>query len=320
MATREPRLVATLNRLLRLCIASEKGFNVAAENVKNRGLKVMFKTYAQERAQFADILGKLVREFEGYPAEGGGLLAAAHRGWINIKAAMTIGQPATENVVLGEVARGEQVALRRYEDALRQELPSEIRAVVEQQQERVAEVNERVEELRGREGMRLVVRLFDDEEAIVKAEEELKGAGFDPTRMERVPLSQVLTLYQGQEIRDTTAESALAGALVGTAIGVVLGVVAAVSAMVAPGSALFDMGVGEIFLWTTLLGAAAGMFFGALIGAIIGLGVSQEDEYRYAESVRHGSVLLLLRVDTARAGEATEIMKRVNAGRWRLAT
>lgn len=320
MATNDQRHLSALNRLLRLCLASEKGFNVAAENVKNRGLKVMFKTYAQERAQFADILGKLVQEFGGKAGEGGGLLAAAHRGWINIKAAMTIGQPATERVVLNEVARGEQVALRRYDDVLQEELSSEIRAVVEKQRERVAEVNERVQDLQGRDGARLVVRLFDTEEDLLKAESELKAAGFDPARMERVPLDQVLALYQGQEIRDSTAESALAGALAGAALGVLLGLVAGVSAMVAPGSALFGMGVAETFLWTILLGAAAGLFFGALIGAIIGLGVSQEDEYRYAESVRHGSMLLLLRVDAARASEATEIMKRVNARRWGLAT
>lgn len=320
MATNDQRHLSTLNRLRRLCLASEKGFNVAAENVKNRGLKVMFKTYAQERAQFADILGKLVRESGGRAGEGGGLLAAAHRGWINIKAAMTIGQPATERVVLAEVARGEQVALRRYDDVLQGELSVEERAVVEKQREHVAEVNERVQDLQGRDGARLVVRLFDAEDDLLKAESELKAAGFDPARMERVPLDQVLALYQGQEIRDSTAESALAGALVGAALGVLLGLVAGISAMIAPGSMLFGMGVGETFLWTILLGAAAGLFFGALIGAIIGLGVSQEDEYRYAESVRHGSTLLLLRVDAARAGEATEIMKRVNARRWGLAT
>jgi uncharacterized protein (TIGR02284 family) len=278
----------------------------------------MFKTYAQERAQFADTLAKVVGDGSD-DVEGGGLLAAAHRGWINIKAAMTIGQPSTERVVLSEVVRGEQVALRRYEDVLGQELPAEIRAVVEEQKERIAEVHDRAEELQGREGTRLVVRLFDMEEDVAKAEEELKGAGFDPARMERVPLNQVLSLYQGKEIRDSTAESALAGGLVGAALGILLGIVAAVSAIVAPGSALFDMGTGETFLWTMLLGAAAGVFFGALIGAIIGLGVSQDDAYRYAESVRHGSVLLLLRVDTARAGEATDIMKRINAARFGMA-
>lgn len=319
-ASDERQVVSTLNRLIRLCIASEKGFNVSAENVKNRGLQVMFKTYAQERAQFARTLRELVVEREDEAPEGGGLLAAAHRGWINIKAAMTIGQPATENVVLGEAVRGERVAVRRYEEALQQPLPENIKTVLEEQYRRVGEVSERVQDLQGRQGRRLVVRLFDSDGDADLAEEQLQTASFEVTQIERVPLDQVLTLYEGEHVADTTLETSLAGALVGAGVGVILGLVAGISTMVVPGSALFALSVAATFMWTILLGAVAGLFFGALIGAIIGLGVSQEDEYRYANSVRHGSVLLLLRVDQARANEAAEIMKRVNARRWRLAT
>ena len=321
MATSESRqAVSTLNRLVRLCIASEKGFNVAAENVKNRGLQVMFKAYAQERAQFANTLRKMVRDQGAEPAEGGGLLAAAHRGWINIKAAMTIGQPATEKVVLDEVVRGESVAERRYADALQETLSLDVRAILEQQHQRIKEVSQLAHELKGEAGTRLVVRLFDSENDATEAEEHLKSAGFDPDRIERVPLSQVLNLYQGQQIVDTTAESGLAGALIGAGIGILLGLVAGISALVAPGGALFAMSVVETFVWTILLGTIAGLFFGALIGSIIGLGVSQEDEYRYTSSVKHGSLLLLLRTDTKRATEASDIMKGVNARRFRLAT
>lgn len=321
MATSEERqVVPTLNRLVRLCIASEKGFNVAAENIKNRGLQVMFKTYAQERAQFARTLRGIVVELGGEAAEGGGPLAAAHRGWINIKAAMTIGQPATENVVLGEAVRGESVAVRRYEEALQKPLPAEIKAVLDEQYARVVEVSERVQELQGRQGARLVVRLFDSDNDAALAEEQLEAAAFEADQMERVPLDQVLSLYEGEQVTDTTVETSLAGALVGAGVGILLGLIAGVSAMVVPGGSMFALSVGETFLWTILLGAVAGLFFGALIGAIIGLGVSQEDKYRYANSVRHGSLLLLVRVDTARANEAAEIMKRVNARRWRLAT
>jgi len=321
MATSEQgQVIRTLNRLIALCIASEKGFNVAAENVKNRGLQVMFKTYAKERAQFADTLHKIVSEYGADPAQGSGPLAAAHRGWINIKAAMTIGQPATEKVVLAEVVRGERVAVRGYEDALKKLLAPEIESVVAEQKQRISQVSSRVQELEGRDGTRLVVRLFDSEGDAADAEEQLKAAGFDAANIERVPLSQVLNLYEGQHVMDTTAESGLAGAVAGALLGVVLGIVAGFSGLVAPGTSLFSMGVAETFMWTILLGAVAGLFFGALIGAIIGLGVSQEDEYRYASSVRHGSLLLLLRVDTKRATEAADIMKRVNARRWRLAT
>lgn len=321
MATNDDRKAAQLlNRLIALNIASEKGFNVAAENVKNRGLQVMFKTYAQERAQFARTLRAIVEASDVEPVQGSGMLAAAHRGWINIKAAMTIGQSATENVVLAEVVRGERVAVRRYEDALQQPQGAEVRETVARQHERVREVSERAQELQGIDGRRLVVRLFDSEGDAEIAEEELAAAGFDPSQMERVPLSQVLSLYEGQHIIDSTAESGLAGALAGAVLGVVLGIVAGVSGLVAPGGPLFAMNALELFALTLLLGAVAGLFFGALIGAIIGLGVSQEDEYRYANSVRHGSLLLLLRVDSEQASKATDIMRGVNARRWRLAT
>ncbi|MFW5940224.1 MAG: ferritin-like domain-containing protein [Chloroflexota bacterium] len=320
MATQNRQAVATLNRLARLCIASEKGFNVAAENVKNRGLKVMFKTYAQERSQYAGQLQAAVESLGGEPAQGGGPLAAIHRGWINIKAAMTIGQPATEAVVLSEVVRGESVAVRTYEDAMERAMPNDLRPDIAAQHERIQEVHGRVQELQGRDGRQLVVRLFNDEDSVGEAVSDLADAGFDPQQMERVPLKDVLTVYEGQHVANTTVESALAGALVGAAVGVVLGLVASISAIVAPGTALFGLSTLEVFLWTIVLGAAAGLFFGALIGAIIGLGVSQEDEYRYASSVKRGHILLMLRTDSARAVEASNIMKGVNARRWRLAT
>lgn len=320
MVTQNQQAIATLNRLVRLCIASEKGFNVAAENVKNRGLNVMFKSYAQERAQYASRLQSAVEALEGEPAEGGGPLAAAHRGWINIKAAMTIGQPATEAVVLSEVVRGESVAVRRYGDALQRGIPDDLRPDVEAQHARIQAVCERVQDLQGREGRRLVVRLFDDEDTLSEAVSDLTAAGFDPQQMERVPMEQFLTVYEGQHVANTTVESALAGALVGAGIGIVLGLVASISTLVAPGTALFGMSILETFVWTIALGAVAGLFFGALLGAIIGLGVSQEDEYRYANSVERGTILLMLRTDSARAVEASNIMKGVNARRWRLAT
>jgi hypothetical protein len=67
---------------------------------------------------------------------------------------------------------------------------------------------------------------------------------------------------------------------------------------------------------TVLIGFLAGLLFGALFGAIIGVGVSQEDEFRYASSLQRGNLLLLVDAETARAEEATKIMKGVNARRW----
>lgn len=317
MAGNRSETVQILNRLLRIANASERGFNLASENVKNRGLSAIFKGYAQHRGQFARTLSAMVRDLGGRPAEGSGLLAALHRGWINIKAAMTIGQPNTERVVLDEVSRGEQAARDAYQRALQQSLPEELRAVVEQQMREIEAVGERIQELRGKDGQRLVVRLFDSAADAQVAEAELAQAGFPADRISRVPLAEAVMVYEGQGDDRTEIESAAAGGALGSLGGLLIGLVAAISTLFAPVGPLADLGPLMSTLTTVLVGLLAGFLIGALFGAIIGVGVAQEDEFRYASSLQLGNLLLLVNADEARAEEATQIMKGVNARRWR---
>lgn len=316
MADNRSETVHVLNRLLRIANASERGFNLASEHVKNRGLSVIFKDYAQQRGQFARQLSALVREFGGKPAEGSGVLAALHRGWINIKAAMTIGQPSTERVVLAEVSRGEQAAREAYQKALQQPLPEPVGEVVQEQLRRIEAVGERIRQLRGDGGQRLVVRLFDSAADAQQAEAELSQAGFSAEGISRVPLAEAVMVYEGQAQDRTEIESAAAGGALGGLAGLLIGLVAAISALVAPVGPLADMGPLLSTLTTVLIGLLAGMLFGALFGAIIGVGIAQEDDFRYAASLQRGSLLLLVQADEARAEEATQIMRGVNARRW----
>lgn len=317
MSASKAETIATLNRLVRICNASERGFNLAAENAKNRGLSVIFKGYAQQRGEFAEQLHEVVREEGGTPAEGSGILAALHRGWINIKAAMTIGQPATERVVLAEVSRGERAARDAYRAALTSSLPEVLRRVVEEQYTAVEVTGDRVQQLRGEEGRRLVVRLFDTESIAGIAEDELAQAGFAAEDIERLPLSEAVLVYQGQGEDRTVVESTAAGATLGSLLGTLLGLVAGISAWVAPAGALADMSPLQSLPVTVIAGLLAGLFFGALFGAVIGVGVVQEDTFRYATSMKQGNLLLLVHADEARADEATRITKGVNARLWR---
>lgn len=321
MAMEQKQVVNIMNRLAQLGVASERGFGIAAENVKNRGLKILFKSYAQERAQFSSELRELVHDLGGAPAEGSNILAAGHRGWINMKAAMTIGASNTEMVVLGEAMRGERVALRNYASAVAADLPANVHAVVARQQARIIDTVDRLRELQGEEGERLVLRLFDSSEDLREARERLADVGFGSGSMEEVPLGSVLNVYEGKRVAHTTAETALAGAFVGAVLGALLGLVAAISALVMPGEVFFSsMGAGAAFFWTIILGLLAGVAFGALIGAIIGVGVSQQDTYDYAASLQRGSVLLFVRSDPENAKIAADIMRDINARRWRLAS
>lgn len=311
--------LAALNRLVRICIASEKGFNLAAENVKNRGLSVIFRGFAREREQFAQELRALIEQEGGTPAEGSGTLAALHRGWIDIKATMTIGQLQTEKVILAEVSRGERAAREAYRTVLRQALPEPLRSVITRQYAAVEATGDRVQKLRGEEGQRLVVRLFDSIADAVTAEDELMQAGFVPEDIDRVPLDQAVMAYQGRGQDHTVVESTAAGATLGSVLGTAIGAVAGISAWVASVGPLADMSPLQSLLATIVAGLLAGLLFGGLFGAIIGVGVVQEDAFRYASSLKQGNLLLLVTADEARADEATTIMKGVNARRWQAA-
>lgn len=66
------------------------------------------------------------------------------RGWIDLKAAVT-GQ--NDAAIITECERGEQVAVRNYEEARKHELPSDVRTIVERQYQGAVQNLERVRTL-----------------------------------------------------------------------------------------------------------------------------------------------------------------------------
>lgn len=80
------------------------------------------------------------------PAESGSVLGTMHRGWINLKAAMTSGD---EEAVLAEVERGEAAAVDLYEEVLEEDLPEPLREQVAGQLEEVRRAHDRVRSMRG---------------------------------------------------------------------------------------------------------------------------------------------------------------------------
>lgn len=305
------QVVDTLGRLLRIVEAGEKGFAVAAANVSNRGLKVVFKTCAQERAEFkSEILGEIRRLGDGFKPRTS-IRGLIHRGRISIVAALNIGAENRENGVLKEVVLGERAAVRTYEKTLEKELPPETREIVERQFERVRQVNEQVNLLRGKDGMRLVVRLLDTEKDADTAIQALSEAGFPQERIERTTLSEATELYQGQgtTVLETVVSGAFGGALWGSLFGAVAGIGVAQTPGIDPIPATSIPGTWALI---ALSGLLIGAFIGAALGLFIGVGVSEEDTLLYDQSLEHGQIILKILVNEARASEARQIMSRVN--------
>jgi uncharacterized protein (TIGR02284 family) len=307
-----------LNRLIRVSKDGEAGFRVASESVRNRGLKALFKSYAQQRAQFVRELQTEV-ERRGYsPRQKGSFLASIHRGWINIKAAMTIGPQKTEEVVIAEVHRGEKTAIRNYLSALSQTLPSESAQIIQDQYAAIGQVSARIDRLKGNSGKRMVIRLFDQEVAVRLAIEELQKRGFPKESISRIDMEKEVTIYQGEEANSTVGESASAGALGGTIIGASIGLIAGFGSTIVPN---MDLGMGAsvpgALIIGLLIGAGVGAVMGTLLGALIGQGVSEEDEYLYADTIAHGSILLCVETGTQQADEAAGVMRQVEGARIR---
>lgn len=138
-------VISTLNNLIETCKDGQEGFQQAAEGVKNSQLKSLFYEFGQQRARFAGELQALVRELGGDPETSSSTAGALHRGWINIKSAIT-GQD--DKAILNEAERGEDVAKNAYKDALEENLPSNILSVVQNQYTEVQAAHDQVRALR----------------------------------------------------------------------------------------------------------------------------------------------------------------------------
>src|SRR5262245_48834464 len=191
MTMSDRQTLRALGHLYRIVEAGERGYAVAAANVNNRGLKLLFKSFAQQRANFKTEIFKEMQRLGGHPYPSiSSVLAIIHRGRIDIFAALTIGDENEEQVVLKEVVFGEKVALRAYEDILKEDLPPEVKEIVARQFEEVHRVVDQVNLMRGRDGKRLLVRLYDTDIDANRAVQTLKEAGFAKESIERVPVDK----------------------------------------------------------------------------------------------------------------------------------
>ena len=144
MASNE-EVISTLNNLIQTCRDGQDGFRTAADGVNDPGLKRLFNEYSRQRAGFVGELQDEVRRLGGDPERTGSVAASLHRGWINIKSAVT-GQD--DNAVTAECERGEDAAVSNYRAALGVDLPANVRAMIERQ---FAEVKKAHDHIRGLE-------------------------------------------------------------------------------------------------------------------------------------------------------------------------
>src|SRR5438874_10035091 len=136
-----------IDNLIETLKDGEEGFKQAAESVKDPQLKSLFSEYSQQRARFAvELRSKAERPDERDSKISGSAAGALHRGWINLKSAITQGE---DHAILAECERGEDSAVKEYKDAMeKEELSSPIRDIVSRQYSEVKSAHDRIKELR----------------------------------------------------------------------------------------------------------------------------------------------------------------------------
>jgi hypothetical protein len=162
--------------------------------------------------------------------------------------------------------------------------------------------------------VKTIVGSFDDSRAAHRAAQALIDDGFMQQDIS-VVASNILgdytpdgrPLFFNDPPEETAAET---GAFAGGVLGGAAGLTASLVGLAIPGLGPI-VAVGPLIAMLT--GAGAGAVAGGLIGALTHSGVPEEHASYYAESVRRGGALVMIRADESRAERAVEILRERGA-------
>jgi len=138
-------VIATLNDLIETSRDGEEGFRQCAETVKNPNLKPFFEQKAERCREAVTQLTQIVREMGGTPETGSSTSGTMHRFWVSLRSSIT---GMNDHAILDECERGEDVAKQSYEKALAQDLPGDVKRVIERQYAEVKENHDKVRQMR----------------------------------------------------------------------------------------------------------------------------------------------------------------------------
>lgn len=173
--------------------------------------------------------------------------------------------------------------------------------------------------------MRVVTRLFDSRDEAANAVDDLEATGVAADRIsfvaaERTPgetrafAAPAATPVAGrsEDVADPAGMAEVVdGAGKGALTGAGVGLLAGIAAVTIPG-----LGVAAAVGWLTAAfagaatGAAVGSVTGGFLGALKDAGVDEEDAHVYAESVRRGSAMVLVRAEDRDADQVAAILRR----------
>ncbi len=140
------QVAAVLHDLIMICKDGQEGYDTAADAVSDSQHKAVLKEYSQQRTQFISQLQNMVKLLGEQPGQQQGTLPGElHQAWIDLKAALTAGNAGA---ILRELERGEDAAVETYGAVMAEDLPANVRLLVEQQYTEIQRAHARIRALR----------------------------------------------------------------------------------------------------------------------------------------------------------------------------
>ena len=138
--------ISTINDLIETLKDGQEGFRQAAEAVGNPKLKSLFNEYSLQRSQFAgELQSQAIALGESKPEDSSSAAGAMHRAWINLKSAVA---KHDDRAILAECERGEDSAVKEYEEAMEDDIASPVRDTISRQYSEVKSAHDRIKDLR----------------------------------------------------------------------------------------------------------------------------------------------------------------------------
>ncbi|MCX2744108.1 PA2169 family four-helix-bundle protein [Mangrovivirga sp. M17] len=128
-----------------------RGYEKAAEKVKDPNLESVFHQQASQRKQFAYELASTAHVYDDEPTvkqiQDGSFEGNLHRTWMDIKAAFS---SDNDEKIVEECIRGEKSALDEYEDITSHGLPHELENKIHEQERTIRECISDLERIENR--------------------------------------------------------------------------------------------------------------------------------------------------------------------------
>jgi len=280
------------SKLLPMLEKSAQTMRHTAENVENRGLKLLLMVMAQERVYAFNVLRQAMGQGPVDPLDPAQKTSASSlkEGLQDIQTSMAVQRQGRENLALTHLVQEEGELLSAYADALESDLPADLRSQLKAEHARAAQFYARLQSV-GEGAEPIIARVFDTRIEGDSAVTRLRERGLDPSQIDAAPINQLArplrpTTVKPSGPKNTMAAGAFSGAIVGGLVGLAL----AAFVWLAP---QLDGWV-IVGPWALLIGAIViGAVFGTVFGFFIGQSQREDDIAVTADSLINGEILVV---------------------------